>query len=278
VRQQTLCLASSAQDLIELRAEQECRRHFGFDARLLESGALHGEHDIRAPGAMICGGDAAMDPYLFTQGLLRAGIKQGLRVFSRTPVKRIEEHPAHVRLQAGGGEISAKSAILCTGYAASEFLGLTPGRLSTTYALASEPMESLDSWPAGHLLWETARPYFYARSTQDDRLIIGGEDTPGTFDHHNEERVAAKTVALLNRVRELFPRLPFVPDCAWAGTFAETKDGLPYIGRLPGRANIYAALGYGGNGITFGMIAARLLVDLIVGRPNEDAAVFAFEP
>jgi glycine/D-amino acid oxidase-like deaminating enzyme len=40
---------------------------------------------------------------------------------------------------------------------------------------------------------------------------------------------------------------------------------------------MYFALGYGGNGITFSMIAARLILDLYLGRPNQDAAVFAFD-
>jgi glycine/D-amino acid oxidase-like deaminating enzyme len=35
-------------------------------------------------------------------------------------------------------------------------------------------------------------------------------------------------------------------------------------------------MGYGGNGITFSQIAARLVVDLFLGRPNDDAAVFRF--
>jgi glycine/D-amino acid oxidase-like deaminating enzyme len=40
---------------------------------------------------------------------------------------------------------------------------------------------------------------------------------------------------------------------------------------------VYFALGYGGNGITYSMIAARLLTDLFLQRPNDDAAVFCFE-
>jgi hypothetical protein len=34
--------------------------------------------------------------------------------------------------------------------------------------------------------------------------------------------------------------------------------------------------GYGGNGITFSAIAARLVTDLLVGRQNPDAEVFRF--
>jgi hypothetical protein len=60
------------------------------------------------------------------------------------------------------------------------------------------------------------------------------------------------------------------------GGFAE-PGGLPFIGRPPGSDQVYMALGYGGNGITFSTIAARLITDLIVGRANADEAVFRFD-
>jgi glycine/D-amino acid oxidase-like deaminating enzyme len=63
----------------------------------------------------------------------------------------------------------------------------------------------------------------------------------------------------------------------WAGTFAETEDGLPFIGPVPGLHGTYAALGYGGNGITFSVVAADIIRDLCLGRPNADAACFALD-
>jgi glycine/D-amino acid oxidase-like deaminating enzyme len=107
--------------------------------------------------------------------------------------------------------------------------------------------------------------------------LIGGEDTDGPFDHENRNLTEQKVKLLEHRFSTMFPGVAFKPAYIWAGTFAETKDGLPYIGRLPGRRHVYCALGYGGNGITFSMIAARLLTDLILQRPNEDAPVFRFE-
>jgi glycine/D-amino acid oxidase-like deaminating enzyme len=36
-------------------------------------------------------------------------------------------------------------------------------------------------------------------------------------------------------------------------------------------------LGYGGNGITFSMLAASMIANAVRGRPDPDAEVFAFE-
>ena len=64
---------------------------------------------------------------------------------------------------------------------------------------------------------------------------------------------------------------------AWEGRFANTPDTLPYVGphrRYPGHA---FALGYGGNGMTFGSLAGRLLVEQFRGVASKDHALFAFD-
>ncbi len=126
------------------------------------------------------------------------------------------------------------------------------------------------------MIWETARPYFYARRTDDGRALIGGADTEFSTDHARDGLLGRKVEQLVARFKELFAQAELIPEYAWAGTFAETSDGLAYIGQPPGRPRANFALGYGGNGITFSMIAAKLIADLIAGRPNPDEAVFRF--
>ena len=75
----------------------------------------------------------------------------------------------------------------------------------------------------------------------------------------------------------MFPEIPFVTDMSWAGTFSATADGLPYIGMYPNKPNMYFALGYGGNGITFSMIAAQVIGNLITGKVDPRAELFGFD-
>jgi glycine/D-amino acid oxidase-like deaminating enzyme len=86
-----------------------------------------------------------------------------------------------------------------------------------------------------------------------------------------------RTELLVRRFRRLFPAATFEPEFAWAGTFAATKDGLAYIGSPPERPRAHFALGYGGNGITFGVTAARLICDALAGGKNDDADLFRFD-
>lgn len=52
--------------------------------------------------------------------------------------------------------------------------------------------------------------------------------------------------------------------------------GTPMIGAIEGHPNVYAAMGYGGNGITFSKIAAEILARALDGKDDRDAALFAF--
>jgi glycine/D-amino acid oxidase-like deaminating enzyme len=137
-------------------------------------------------------------------------------------------------------------------------------------------IDEFPRWPDQCLIWETARPYVYLRTTADDRVIIGGEDTPFSTDHRQTGMIARKTARLVRRFNAMFPQTEFEVAYAWAGTFGETSDGLAYIGESPEWPGAYFALGYGGNGITMSVIAAGLIADDYLGRPNPDAHVFRF--
>ena len=81
----------------------------------------------------------------------------------------------------------------------------------------------------------------------------------------------------MRRWWRLVPGLPLEVAYAWAGTFGETKDGLAYIGVHPRFPHAYFALGYGGIGTTFSLIAAEIIRDCFLGRNNRDARLFRFD-
>lgn len=86
-----------------------------------------------------------------------------------------------------------------------------------------------------------------------------------------------RTKRLEKRLAELLPSVATQTAFVWAGTFGETKDGLPFIGPSESCPQALFALGYGGNGLTFGVVAAGILRDLCLGRPNDDARVFRID-
>ena len=84
-------------------------------------------------------------------------------------------------------------------------------------------------------------------------------------------------MGLAKTFKTLFPDIDLKCEMAWCGTFSETKDGLPYIGEYPGYPNMFFALGYGGNGITFSMIAAQIILNKLKGKEDEREKVYGFE-
>ena len=75
----------------------------------------------------------------------------------------------------------------------------------------------------------------------------------------------------------MFPAIDLEVAYRWAGTFGETEDGLAYIGQIRQMPRCYFALGFGGNGITYSMIAADIIRDAILKRPNANARLFRFK-
>jgi glycine/D-amino acid oxidase-like deaminating enzyme len=148
--------------------------------------------------------------------------------------------------------------------------------LKSTYALISEPLPDISEWHQQCLIWESGTPYLYLRTTTEGRVIIGGEDEDFVNAKRRDALISQKTRTLVKKFGRLFPDRPLEVAYAWAGTFGETKDGLPYIGVHTRFPHVFFALSYGGNGITFSVIAAEILRDYFSGRTNLDAGLFRF--
>ena len=76
---------------------------------------------------------------------------------------------------------------------------------------------------------------------------------------------------------KVLPDIELIAEFTWTGTFGSTKDSLPYIGTYDKTPHTYYALGFGGNGITFSVIAAEIIRDMILGKNNKNALLFAFD-
>lgn len=276
---ESLLVASGARHVPRLRREFEARAAAGLAVEWWPRSRVSRASTLPHPAAILSRDGAQVDAYRLTYGLLEAAQRRGARVFDRTRVIRRRATGRRVELITDrGARIRAGQVVIASGYEADALLPRRLTALHSTFALISEPMRDFSGWPADRcLIWETAEPYLYLRTTPDNRAIIGGLDLPFRDPAARDRAVAAKAAALHARFRRLFPRISFEPAYAWAGTFAKTADGLPLIGAHPQIPCTWFALGYGGNGITFSLIAAELIRDQLLGRPNRDGAYFGFK-
>ena len=268
-------------DTVQLKAEFRRRQTAGFAGDWLSPGALRRLTAITAPGAIRTRRNAQFDPYKACHGLVRSAVAARAMVFERSPVKRIEHLRGQVRIVTPGGTLRANQVVIATGYATPRFqppVGMF--RLHHTYVLATHPLsgrEKRDLGLGNVMLWDTERPYHYARWTDDQRLLLGGADRPLVSGRRRAAVFTSATRELRQYFEQLFPALTDIGiDYAWEGVFAVTPDGLPYIGPHQRYPRHLFALGYGGNGMTFGFLASRLLLERVQGIESADHALFAF--
>lgn len=271
-------LGSSRRDFRRLRKEKALRTAAGLAVELLERADLEAISSLPHAGALRSTG-AIVDPFRLTIAALVEASRGGARVHGQTTVTEFAETETGVRIVTeSGAKVDAGRLVIAAGYESAKLLRLRLGRLRTSYAFVSQPLETpIAGCPPESTFWETARPYLYLRPAGDGRLIAGGADTAFATDHRAAGRLERQTRKLQRQVSNWFPKAQIEIAGAWAGTFGESKDALPWIGRPPGARNIHAALGFGGNGITFAVIAARLLAAEILGGFDEDCELFSFD-
>jgi glycine/D-amino acid oxidase-like deaminating enzyme len=265
----------------DLRRELSRRRRMGIKAAWLSAAALHRVTGIRGAAGILTPGNAQVDPYKACLGVASHARGAGARLFEHSPVKRISGGRTGVRISLEDGEVRADWAIVATGYATPAFRPLAGRfRMTNTYVIATAPIPAATKRRMGLgpvMLWDTSDPYHYARWTPDGRLLLGGEDEPRTRVRDRRESLKNHASSLNSHLVSLFPALDgMTPQYAWEGLFATTPDGLPYIGTHRRYPRQLFALGYGGNGMTFGYMAAEILRRFITGKETDEDRFYGF--
>lgn len=272
--------ASKSSHVRDLKREFDLRtKHKLSKLEWLEAGDVKKKFGFKAPAGLLSSDGAQVNAYRLTHQLLQYCMNHfDLQVYDSTEIIKSDASEKEVKLKTREGkQISAKHLIICAGYESESFLPKSVEIRNTTYALISEPFHTDNLWYEDALIWETAVPYLYMRTTKDHRILVGGRDDGFYNPTKRDRRVASKTKDLVKDFSKRFPHLPIKIDFEWAGTFCGTKDGLPYIGKVMKRPNTYFALGFGGNGITFSLIASEIITDLLLGKQNADLKIFSFD-
>ena len=275
----SLYYAAHKKDIPFLKIEFETRKKKGFKVKWLDEDQVFKQFGFSCPGGILSDIAAATDSYLLTHHLLQYNISKGLKVYDRTPVVSVKHNRFDIQLKTQEKFIiTAKKLVYATGYEVVNFISKPIVKLTSTYAIASEAFNSpIKPGKSDVLMWNTAKPYLYLRSTNDNRIIVGGRDEE-FFSHIKRDKlIPQKSKQLQKDFKKIFPSIPFKTEFSWAGIFGSTKDGLPYIGTYRKLQNSFFALGFGGNGITFSQVAGEIIASLLKGKKNRDANIFSFE-
>ena len=277
VRRDSLYLAGNALDADGLEKEEAARVAAGLPTRLFTRKMLKERYGISRQAALLGYGNLAIDPRKTAHALLANAVENGARVFAPIAAADVEPQARAVKVTTDTGHrIDAKHVVFASGYEFPKSVPTRGHKIVSTFAIATVK-QPRRLWPEQVLIWEASEPYLYLRTTLEGRIICGGEDEEFADEDKRDAMLARKAQTLRRKLGKMFPRVSTQIDFAWCGSFGQSKTGLPTIGEIPGMGRCFAALGYGGNGITFSRISADIITGALSGRADCDADLFGFK-
>ena len=276
IKRDTLFYTGKDRDINEIIEEYNLRKENGFDVRLIEEIDNPFSFDLKA-GVYGVGGGAEIDPYKFTQELIRVGEKRGnLKIYENTEAIDILYNEDNVEvITKYDYRIRAKIVIAATGFNTSLFTKRNFGIKTTTFNIVTKSLKKIEGWQNLVLIRNNKDPYNYFRTTKDNRIIAGGEDIGFISDIYDEKKANEKYDMLENKLKTMFNKIQDIEiEYRYCGAFASTKDNLGFIGKDPNNDKLYYALGYGANGILFAILAGLFLPRAYLGEEVKELNLF----
>ncbi|MER6976583.1 FAD-dependent oxidoreductase [Streptomyces carpinensis] len=243
----------------ELRAEAEAAREAGLPASFVTETGL----PFPVAGAVRVAGQAQFHPRRYLLALTADLVRRGGRVHEDTVVCGLAEgEPCRVTT-ATGATVRARHVVVATHYPIFDrallFARLSPRR----ELVVAGPIEAGRDPEGMYITPEegvrSVRTAPYGEDGQRLLVVTGEHFTPGSAD------TAARFDRLAGWAREHFPGVDLVHS--WATQDIDPTDTVPMVGLMhAGARNTYVATGFGGWGLSGGMMAGRLLTALITGQ------------
>jgi glycine/D-amino acid oxidase-like deaminating enzyme len=248
------------QPRVDLQWEYAAARRAGLEVDWEENAPLPGFSSgpcLRFPN------QAQFHPLRYLAGLTRAFLRLGGKVYTQSHVQRAVGGARPFVKTDRGFRVSCARLVLAT----------NSGRLGVTFSSYVLALRV----PAGSvptaLYWDTLPNYHYLRvvpggaTDGSDLLVAGGED------HREDVTFPALFASLESWVRERFP-MARETDYLWSGKVQSCQEQAAVIGSA-GEENAFLVAGGSGHGLTHGTIAGQLVADLVNGRSNPWAGLYA---
>jgi putative aminophosphonate oxidoreductase len=219
---------------------------------------------------------ATVQPGQLVRGLRRVALQLGVRLYEGTPMLAIEPGSPPVVRTARGRVTADKVVIAINAWMAGSFPEfersiaiVSSDMVITEPATAQLAASGLDG---GVSVLDSRIFVHYYRSTADGRLMFGKGGN--TFAYGGRmlpafDAPSAYRDDLAQRLRHFVPELAAVPIAAsWNGASDRSVTGLPFFGRLQGRADVFYGFGYSGNGVGPSRMGGEILSALALGLDN----------
>ncbi|GGM27915.1 oxidoreductase [Paraliobacillus quinghaiensis] len=264
IRRDTLYYASDKAGVEKLNKEYYYLDKHGFKADLLTEKQINQQYPFQKESALYTYDDGELNPFKYNHGLLKEAHKKGVSIYEQTNItgKKLEKEKATFFTDKGHS-IQARHVIIAAGYEGLEFKKEENALMTSSYAVVTNPVTEFTDWHKRTLIWETARPYIYMRTTKDNRIIIGGLDDNTTYPDDRDSKIMHKKYKLIEEFNKLFPNIQVNPEYYLGAFYGGTHDGLPMIGEYEEFPNCFFLFAYGDNGLVYSGVLAKIIQDII---------------
>ncbi|MFE1437243.1 FAD-dependent oxidoreductase [Streptomyces sp. NPDC058739] len=250
----------------QLRAEAEAAREAGLPAEFVTETEL----PYPVAGAVRVTGQAQFHPVKYLQAVADELRRRGATMYEGTRVTGLTEGEPCILTTDTGVKVRARKVVVATHYPVFDrallFTRLAPRRELVVAGTLGADRAPRDMHITTEQNTRSVRSAPYADGTR--LLVVTGEHfTPGSAD------VEERFDRLIAWADSRFPGLTLTHR--WATQDNDSTDSVPLVGPLhPGSRHTYVATGFGGWGLSGGIMAGNLIADLVEGRKPEWAGLY----
>ncbi len=267
----TIWVAADEEEMQEVRRKHEFYRSRGIPTKILDEKNLHEAEPNLAEGlagGLMVESDSVVYQLTATWYLIDKAVAKGAVLKTGSRVTKIAD--SSVVLE-NGDTIAAGKIVNAAGVMAAELspqlnIKKRKGHLVITERypnFVSHQLVELGYLKSAHGK-ETESVAFNVQPRSTGQVLLGSSRQFGIENCNVDNKIVRR---MSNRAFEYMPKLrQMMAVRVWTGFRPATPDNLPYIGRLSGDKNVYAAAGHEGLGITTSLGTAELLAAEIMGR------------
>ena len=274
-----LRVASTPDGAARLEKEYKARRDAGIEVAAVKGSALLRLIGARGLG-LVTHGNASVDPYKATLGLVRAAAARGARVFERSAVLRIRPFRRGIEMRTEGGTVTASKVVVATGYPTDDFKPLrrrftpTDGYVVLTPELPAAVRREMT--PDRLIVRDAASPDHWLHWT-GNRVLFAGADQSRVPDRARERAIVQRTGQLMYELSVIRPAISgLMPEFSWDVPHSRTADDVPYYGPHRNYPNHYFAFGGGPAGAGLSFAAARVILRHYQDQPDRSDEPLSF--
>ena len=264
VQKGLLSLCESEEALAEEAETAEAARELGLKAEVCDArrvAELDPDIEMKVAGGIWQGHDCHLDPALFLKELKKRIEAMGGEICYGKEVVGVGDGRVAVR---GGGEMKGSAVVLAGGAWTPELAGALglrlPMQAGKGYSLTLKHPVQLPRLCS--ILTEAK----VAVTPMGGHLRVAGTMEIGGNDLTVKPRRVQGIIKAACRVFPQFRTEHFSGIEPWAGLRPCSPDGLPYVGKVPGREGVFVATGHAMMGLSLGPVTGKI----VAGMLNDD--------